>query len=311
MTPYAPVPFRLTVLMYHYLRDLGDDCEAGSGIGGWPPSAFEAHLERACRAYHPVSWADVQAHLAGQAALPPRALLITFDDGLLDHYLNAFPRLQAAGLSGLFFALARRPGDGLTHPHRLHFLLARLGLDGLRAALLARLAPHDAARLLAAEAHYRPLWSDPVDGFKTAVQRELAAAVSQPLAGLLAEYVGDERSLADRYYLNAEQVAAMRAGGMHFGGHSQTHPWLDFVSAAQAAAEAAASAAWLRPVERGPFAFAYPYGGCDERTAAHLAAAGFGAAFTTNAGAQHASPYHIGRYDGEALPAGFFEVPHG
>ena len=307
----APVPFDLTVLMYHYVRDMGDACEAGSGIGGWPTAAFEAQLEAVKRAYHPVSWAEVQAHLTGAAPLPPRALLITFDDGLLDHYLNAFPRLQAAGLSGLFFALARQPGDGLTHPHRIHFLLPHLGLDGLRAALLARLAPEDAARLVATEARYKPLWSDPVDGFKTAVQRELADAVAQPLADLIAEHVGAEGPLADRYYLNAEQVAAMRAGGMHFGGHSRTHPWLDFVSAAQAGAETAASGAWLRPVERGPFAFAYPYGGYDERTPAHLAAAGFGAAFTTKDGLRHASAYHIGRFDGEGLPAGFWDGGRG
>ena len=70
----APVPFDLTVLMYHYVRDMGDACEVGSGIGGWPTAAFEAQLEAVKRAYHPVSWAEVQAHLAGAAPLPPRAL---------------------------------------------------------------------------------------------------------------------------------------------------------------------------------------------------------------------------------------------
>lgn len=304
-------PLDLTVLMYHYVRDPGDQSDAGSGIPGWPTAAFEAQLAAVRRAYHPVAWPDVQAHLLGQAPLPPRACLITFDDGLRDHYENAFPRLQAQGLSGLFFALARRPGDGLTMAHRIHFLLPRLGLDGLRAALLAKLPPEQQAALVAAEAHYRPLWSDPVDGLKTALQRELAAAVAAPLAELMAEHVGPEGPLADSYYLTEAQIAAMLAGGMHFGGHGRAHAWLDFVSPAEAAAEAEASAAWLRPLTPGPWAFAYPYGGYSAATPGHLAAAGFRAAFTTRDGVRHASPFLIGRFDGESLPAGFFdEAPH-
>jgi hypothetical protein len=307
--PAPGLPFDLTVLMYHYVRDPGDQSEAGTGIPGWPTAAFEAQLAAVRRAFNPVAWPDVQAHLLGVAPLPPRACLITFDDGLRDHYENVFPRLQAFGLSGLFFALARRPGDGLTFPHRIHFLLPLLGLDGLRAAILAKLPPAQQAALQAAEAHYRPLWSDPVDGLKTALQRDLAHAVAAPLGELFAEHIGPEGPLADSYYLNPAQVAAMVAGGMHFGGHSLTHPWLDFVASDQAAAEAGASAEWLSQLAPGPWSFAYPYGGFDDRTPGILSAAGFSAAFTTRDGTHHASPFHIGRFDGESLPANFFAEP--
>jgi len=296
----------LTVLLYHYVRDPGDQSEAGTGIPGWPTAAFEAQLAAVRRAYHPVAWPDVQAHLAGEAPLPPRACLLTFDDGLRDHFENVFPRLQAFGLSGLFFALARRLGDGLALPHRVHFLLPILGLAGLRAALLAQLAPDQQAALHAAEAHYRTIWPDPVDALKTALQRDLAAAVAEPLRVLMAQHIGPEAALADAYYLNAAQVAAMLAGGMHFGGHSLTHPWLDWLPSAEAAAEVGASAVWLRRLSAGPWSFAYPFGGFDARTPGLLAAAGYSAAFTTRSQARHPSPYHIGRYDGESLPAGFF-----
>ncbi len=298
--------FDLTVLMYHYVRDPGDQSEAGTGIPGLPTAAFEAQLAEVRRAYNPVAWPAVQAHLAGEAPLPPRACLITFDDGLRDHYENVFPRLQAAGLSGLFFALARRPGDGLTLPHRIHFLLPRLGLNGLRAALVALLPPADVAAFRAAEAHYATLWSDPVDALKTALQRDLAAAVAEPLRFLMAHHIGQENRLADAYYVNAAQVEAMLAGGMHFGGHSLTHPWLDWLPSDEASAEVGASATWLSRLAAGPWSFAYPFGGFDERTPGLLAAAGYGAAFTTRAQTRHTSPFHIGRYDGESLPAGFF-----
>jgi hypothetical protein len=86
------------------------------------------------------------------------------------------------------------------------------------------------------------------------------------------------------------------------GGHSRTHPWLDWVGDDLLAAEAAASAAWLQTFTPGPWAFAYPFGGFDARTPGALARAGFCAAFTTQPQVRHVSPFHIGRLDGEALP---------
>ena len=39
------MPFSLTAMMYHYVRDPGDEAEAGSGIPGLPVARFEAQLD--------------------------------------------------------------------------------------------------------------------------------------------------------------------------------------------------------------------------------------------------------------------------
>ncbi|MGH2524574.1 MAG: hypothetical protein ACRDH2_18870, partial [Anaerolineales bacterium] len=134
-------PFSLTVLTYHYVRDPGDRAEAGSGIPGLPLAHFESQLDYAARHYALMAWPELRASLLAQKLLPPNVCLLTFDDGVCDHYLNVFPILKRRGLSGLFFALARQPGMGLTLAHKVHFLLARLGLDGLRDAIRLRLNP--------------------------------------------------------------------------------------------------------------------------------------------------------------------------
>jgi peptidoglycan/xylan/chitin deacetylase (PgdA/CDA1 family) len=296
--------FDLTVLMYHYVRDPGDRCEAGSGIPGLPTRMFEAQLDRLSRENEMVNWPAVRAHLLSQRGLPARACLLTFDDGVCDHYENVFPRLKARGLSGLFFGMARAPGAGLTLAHRLHYLLPVLGLDGLREAVRALLNADRQAAFEAAEVHYRGVWPDPVDAFKSALQRELAPAADAPLSRLVEQHVGSETALAEALHLSAAQTAEMLAGGMHFGGHGQAHQWLDWESSARVAAEAQASADWLRGLAPGPWAFAYPYGGYDERTPGLLARSGFCAAFTTRPQVRHASAFHIGRLDGEALPEG-------
>lgn len=53
-----------------------------------------------------VSAADVLAARKGEASLPPRALLITFDDGWKDNADFALPRLRKARLPALLFVVA-------------------------------------------------------------------------------------------------------------------------------------------------------------------------------------------------------------
>lgn len=300
-------PLELTVVMYHYVRDPGDAAEAGSGIAGMRTAHFETQIDWLARRYAVVAWPEVRDHLLGVRRLPPEACLLTFDDGVCDHYLNVFPRLKARGLSGLFFALARPPGAGLALPHQLHFLLAALGAERLREAVEAALDEAGRQRLEAAIAAYEAgalacARDNPTEALKAALQREFCARAEPILRRLTAEHVGPEREAAARFYLSAEQAREMRAGGMHLGGHSLTHPWLDFVDDEALRREAEASAGWLEQFAPGPHAFAYPYGGYDARTPRALAAAGFGAAFTTRAQARHESAFHIGRLDGEALP---------
>jgi len=247
------------------------------------------------------------ALLDGQP-LPPDATLLTFDDGMRDHYLNVFPLLKARGLSGLFFVLARPPGAGLVLGHKIHYLLATMEPDALRAGVLARLSPDEQRQFAQAEAHYRARY-DPgtpggaVDLLKSVLQRELNAPAERVLSELIAQHRGDEAALAAGYYLTPGQIREMTAGGMHFGGHSLSHPWFDFIGVEQQAKEIAASAATLASIEPGPWAFAYPYGGLSPHAPRLLASRGFAAAFTTQTRLRHADPFYIGRLDGEALDA--------
>ena len=87
-------PLELTVMMYHYVRDPGDDAEAGSGITGMSVKAFETQLDNLSKQHNFVTWSDVRMGLQEDKPLPGSACLLTFDDGVLDHYVNVFRILQ-------------------------------------------------------------------------------------------------------------------------------------------------------------------------------------------------------------------------
>jgi peptidoglycan/xylan/chitin deacetylase (PgdA/CDA1 family) len=297
-------PFSLTVMMYHYVHDPGDEAEAGSGIPGLPVTHFETQLDELARRHEMIGWPDLHAGLSGEKPPPPSACLLTFDDGLRDHYLNVFPALRSRGLSGLFFALARGPGDGMALGHKIHFLLARLGVERLREAVWLRLTPEAQAAYARAEERYRANGyaggeALEVGVLKSVLQRELSPEAQSLLSQLFEEHIGPEAEIAREFYLMRDQITEMAANGMHFGGHSRSHPWFDWVGAPCRADEIVASAAWLREVEAGPWAFAYPYGGHSPESPGLLRAHGFAAAFTTVEQVNHAHPFFIGRWDGE------------
>ena len=299
-------PLELKVMMYHYVRDPGDAAEAGSGIPGMPVSEFESQLDDLARQHTFVGWPEVRIALGDNSPLPESACLLTFDDGIRDHYIHIFRILRERNISGLFFIIDRSKDQGLILAHKIHFLLAKLGVDGLRDAIWRKLNDKEKEQFTWAEIKYREkyplLLSDgSIDLLKAVLQRDLSVLADSLLGELVETHLGSERVMARNHYLTREQIHSMSAGGMHFGGHSRTHPWFDWIDTASREKEIAASAAWLQPIERGPWAFAYPYGGLSDDSPELLGKLGFAAAFTTRSQLHHTDPYFIGRLDGEEI----------
>lgn len=95
LAPLAAGANELLVLSYHDVRDevarKGDpDAYAVS------TQNFAAHLDwLSGHGYHPVALSEVIAASRGGKPLPPKAVLLTFDDGLRSIYTHVFPLLRA------------------------------------------------------------------------------------------------------------------------------------------------------------------------------------------------------------------------
>jgi peptidoglycan/xylan/chitin deacetylase (PgdA/CDA1 family) len=285
----------LLTVMWHYVRPA--DAEPAVGAGRIEPERFDAQLDAIGRHRTVVAWGDVAAAISGGRPLPRDAALLTFDDGLADHARTVAPRLLARGWPGVFFVLARRPGEPLTVGHAIHVLLGRLGEDGLRTAVRDGLEPADRARFEIAQDRERAIGHPSVDVLKRPLQRDLAGAVEPLLSRLVASELGPDGDVADALHLGPGDLAAMRGAGMAIGGHGRRHLWLDHAPAAAVRAEVGASARFLSDEAR-PWAFAYPYGAATPASAAIVAEHGFAAAFRA-APRDPAGRHHLGRIDAE------------
>lgn len=89
--------------------------------------------------------------------------------------------------------------------------------------------------------------------------------------------------LNGRRLLATEQLGPLRSRGIDFGAHTRTHPDLPNADGAVIEEEVTSSRSELEALLDEPVhAFAYPYGGVDDRTVAAVREAGFDSACTTD-----------------------------
>lgn len=217
----------LTVVMYHYVRDLPRTCFPR--IKGLLTEDFRRQVMALARQYEMATLESALAFLRGSYQ-PARGLcLLTFDDGLKDHFTEVLPVLAERNLQGIFFVpTACLEEIRVASVHKNHFLLASLEFDEYRRAFLAELSRHHPetttevdASLVAAT--YR--WDTPeVAAFKFLLNFGVPAAARDAILDVLfTTYLGDETAFARELYLSWAEARQMQDAGMLIGGHSHDH----------------------------------------------------------------------------------------
>jgi peptidoglycan/xylan/chitin deacetylase (PgdA/CDA1 family) len=109
-TAYVPV------LMYHYISVPPANADIYRIDLSVTPDRFAAHLDAMQQAgYTTISLYTLLDHLTLGTPLPEKPVVLTFDDGYIDHYINAFPLLRDRGMTATFFIVTdfihdKRPG---------------------------------------------------------------------------------------------------------------------------------------------------------------------------------------------------------
>ena len=102
---------RVPVLMYHYIRVNPDPLDAYGADLSVSPAHFAAQMEFLVHdGFTTITPDALIAALDHGAPLPPRPVLLTFDDGYDDFYTAAYPVLQRLGLRATSFVITGRVG---------------------------------------------------------------------------------------------------------------------------------------------------------------------------------------------------------
>jgi peptidoglycan/xylan/chitin deacetylase (PgdA/CDA1 family) len=253
----------LAVLTYHGILPQGyqsiDPVFDGNLIDA---EMFRKQLLLLKRNYTVISPDDFLAWCEERAKLPPRAVLLTCDDGLLNNLTDMLPVLQQEELKCLFFVTGASAGEirGTLWYEDL-FLLFLRAPSGPFEISCGNLTIHGD---LSTTETRRSLWWNAVKRL-TQFDAEIRATFLQQAQLTLGagQRQGNDNSADQRRFglLKRDELHALMVAGMTIGAHTLSHPMLSQCSSELAYAEIAESRARLEAALQMPvWAMAYPFG---------------------------------------------------
>lgn len=281
------------VLLYH--RVIEEDQSKGSAPEMTvSPLMFDAQLAYISRHYNVISLKD---YLSGSEKLKKEnfspQLLITFDDGWLDNYVNAYPILKKHQATALIFLTTGFVGtEKLFWPERLALILKPIFSGEI-----------DRENGKTAEKRIRTALNRRKEAKEDIIASDLS--VGQKIKGLIEELkfldenereklIGELHSLlpnslclpkGEKNMLGWDEIKSMSKAGISFGAHTRNHLLLDQVNEDTAQSEIEGSNADIeKHLGETPISFAYPNGNYNNKIVKLTRKAGYKAAFTTRFG---------------------------
>jgi peptidoglycan/xylan/chitin deacetylase (PgdA/CDA1 family) len=252
----------MAILCYHGVRANGREPAPFKALHV-TQQTFEGHCRLLSESCNPISLDDLRAARAGMRPLPPRPVLVTFDDGYRGVLECALPALERFHVPAVVFVAA---GPVLNGTCFWFDVLCRT--SGEAAVVAARAAPYDE-------------WQALVAGL------EMLAPESERHRPL---------TLAELKTLAASPL-------IEIGGHTMSHPTLALAPIDDQYREIVECRRVLQEALGAPIdSFAYPYGSLKQDftadTAAVVRQAGFGLAFTTGEAfaTVNGDPFQIPRF---------------
>ena len=266
---------RYAVLTYHRVDDPSARPWLYPPLLSATPSGFEHQLREVAAHYQPIGLPDLLAAHRGEASLPRRAVLVTFDDAYTDFGTTAWPILRQLGIPATLFVPTAYPDAG--QPYWWDRLW-----DAVRRAD-GQTIDTPAGRLQAASAGDRLRAARVlVDFYKRMPHETAMRGVAE-----LVDRFGAPGMPMESDVLGWDDLRRLSEGGVHVAAHSRTHPLLTQVDPDRLAAEVLGSRRDLErelPGRAYGTVFAYPAGQHNQRTRSALADLGVELAFTTDRG---------------------------
>lgn len=284
----------LYISMYHYVRELRNS--RYPGIKGLEYDLFRQQLEFFKQNFHVVTMEEVIAALTESYDLPENAILLTFDDGYIDHYIYVMPLLMEYGMQGSFFVPGKTFVEhSLLDANKIHFILAGSDIKVLLPDLLHKLNYYRGQEydfpsneeLFAEYAKANRFDCKEVIFIKRILQVVLPEKLRSMIASELFEkYVGvREEIFARELYLNYDQMKCMKENGMFFGIHGYGHYWMNRLSADELKLDISRALTYMDDlVDPKHWVVNYPYGSYSDDVLTYVRSMGSVLGLSTDVG---------------------------
>ena len=293
------------VIMYHYVQNINKQ--------RFPNLHARSNLEFDTQ----IEYLDKNFQIVPVVDLTPQSnkkVVLTFDDGLKDHYKNVFPKLVKKNLSGQFFVSSAPLLKSIVlDVHKIQLLLASQNIDVLLKQLQDRIKG-----ILLLEKVNDDLFEGEKDrfddmkvlNFKRLLQRDLPREVRSQVVSSIFEYYfpGEESTISNQLYMSISELQEMKKAGMLIGNHTESHPWLSRLEIEEALQEVENCERLLIDLDlvtKDEKYIAYPYGDTSTDLCSKLDKLGYKIGYTTqptHLNRNELNPLMVPRLDTNDLP---------
>jgi peptidoglycan/xylan/chitin deacetylase (PgdA/CDA1 family) len=198
---------------------------------------------------------------------PKEGTILTFDDGLSDHYNYVLPELEKRGLWGFFYIpTGVHKTKNLLDVHRTHFLLGQMGGSSMLRAVMGVIEEgmiSESHRATFQDVAYHNQTNEKdIATVKSILNYQLLSEHRTPLLGTLMREFGDEEIIFQEFYMSSDQIIDLHERGMIVGSHSVSHPIFSTLTREEQSREILESFSFIESVigELAIRSFCYPYG---------------------------------------------------
>lgn len=272
----------ITIVMYHYVRDLKNS--RYPEIKGLDISHFKEQVYYLKKNYNFITMEMLIDSIDNRTILPPKSVLLTFDDAYSDHFNYVFPFLNEHKIQGSFFTPVKAITEHtVLDVNKIHFILAT---EEDKSKIIKEIKNElnkfkEDYKLESYLFYYEKFAvSNRLDSADVVfIKRLLQVGLDETLRkiitnNLFEKIVGiNEESFSRELYMDIDKIKCMYRNGMHIGGHGYDHYWLGSLTYENQKKEIEKSLSFLNQIgsDITNWTMCYPYGNYNETTIELLA----------------------------------------
>ena len=248
----------MKVFMFHYVKPF-------SNYHHFNLKSFEKIILYMKQNYNIISLKEYDELIMNNKVILNDCVMLTFDDGTIDHYKYVFPILKKYGCSGLFFVTSSVENKVLDI-QIIHKLLEFVSIDIL----------YDELKLILSQKKISINEfeiNNSLDDGKVAIFKQLLQfKLPDNIRNELLMYFSEKYKIKidpKHYYISIDKMKKMKSDNMYFGIHTCTHPRLSLVTKELQKKEIENNLKFLQRynlIDKNLYSIAFPYGSYSKDT---------------------------------------------
>jgi peptidoglycan/xylan/chitin deacetylase (PgdA/CDA1 family) len=280
--------------MYHYVRDIKNS--EFQGIKGLEKEEFIKQINYLKKNFSFTTIDEIIENIYENREFKKKSVLLTFDDGLKDHFSNVLPILKQNEIKGSFF-IPIKPIETkiVLDVHKIHLILAKVNNFEIIIHEIKKFISNNEKlyKMKSFEEYYESFSLssryDPKEiiFIKRMLQRELPEKLRVEIVEKLFKkfVIDNEMIFAEKFYLNQEEMNEMSELGMYIGSHGYSHEWFTKLSNIELQKEISLCIEFEKKYnKKSQLVMCYPYGGYTEKISDLVNNMGYKLGLTTDVG---------------------------